>query len=56
MMRMRPPQHGHGVASMRGSSALAAVVGSGFGGGGATASSSRARAMAWAQLPLANRP
>jgi hypothetical protein len=38
MMCMRPPQHGHGVGSTRGSSAPGAAMGSGFGAGGATAS------------------
>ena len=53
---MRPPQQGHGLGSVRGSSARAAALGSGAGGGGGHLSSSRALAMVAARLPLARRP
>jgi hypothetical protein len=54
IMYMRPPQHGHGVARRRGSSA-ADLAGSGLDGGGVTLSSSRADAfefepIGWAEI------
>ena len=51
MMIMRPPQHGHGCGSTRGSSIVASGVSGCFGRDG-TASSSRAWAMFAARLVL----
>src|ERR1035437_3664522 len=55
MTIVRPPQHGHGRGSMRGSS-IAALGGSGCFVGAGTASSSRARAIFSDRLPLASSP
>src|ERR1700704_3002600 len=55
MMIMRPPQHGHGRGSTRGSSIAASGVSDCFGRDG-TASSLRACAMFAARLPLASSP
>ena len=56
MMSIRPPQHGHGRGSTRGSSAAAASAVSGSFGRDGTASSLRACAMFAARLPLASNP
>ena len=56
MMIMRPPQHGHGRGSTRGSSAAEVSGVSGCFGVAGTASSWRARAMLAARLALASSP
>ena len=55
MTIIRPPQHGHGCGSTRGSSIAALGVSGCFGRDG-TASSWRACAMFSARLPLAEQP
>ena len=50
MTCMRPPQQGQGLGSVRGSSVVAAAIGSGSGGGGGHLSNSRALAMAAVRL------
>src|SRR5688572_14949489 len=56
MMCMRPPQQGQGLGSVRGSSVVAAAIGSGSGGRGGHLSNARALAMAAVRLPFARRP
>src|ERR1700674_599351 len=56
MMIMRPPQHGHGLASVFGSSSALVVSSSGWHGRGGMARSSRARAMLSLREPLAKKP